>query len=266
MSDNKTTLQTFFSALRKRDFETMVECYHSEVVYTDPVFPELVGRRACAMWKLVCRKGIGLRISYSEIEASEIEGSARWEAAYTYLPTNRRVEKKVMARFEFADGKITRHTDTFDFDAWIKMAFGWKAVLFGRGASLKERERARALRELEQIAGGYNLAPSRQFEMYPRRPEPELEIDEYDDSDPYACMAAPAVETKWDRYVGTVEACGDSGELDLLYGESAANVMTALFDLWLENRREGNRALAAWAAREAERLGDDRLVGYDERN
>jgi hypothetical protein len=41
------------------------------------------------------------------------------------------VHNKIDAEFEFKDGKITKHTDTFDFWKWSRQALGAVGLLMG---------------------------------------------------------------------------------------------------------------------------------------
>jgi ketosteroid isomerase-like protein len=124
-------IEKFYAAFSKRDAETMVSCYHEDIHFSDPVFHDLRGPRAGAMWKMLCERATTLTIEYSGIDADEKTGKAHWEARYDFTATNRKVHNVIDARFEFADGKIIRHADTFDLWRWAGMALGPKGKLLG---------------------------------------------------------------------------------------------------------------------------------------
>lgn len=63
--------------------------------------------------------------------ADDRTGRAHWDARYDFSATGRKVWNRIDARFEFADGKIIRHTDTFDLWKWAGMALGLKGKLLG---------------------------------------------------------------------------------------------------------------------------------------
>lgn len=105
----------------------------------------------------------------------------------------------------------------------------------------------------------------------PTRPEPpKLEEEDYDDGDPYSCMAAGAagVEMKNPNYpylLGQAFENGNQAQVQELIERDIASVKTALWDLW--NRGRNYRSFhneGKWAAKQMELLGDSSLVDYDE--
>ena len=52
------------------------------------------------------------------------KGSADWTADYLFSKTGRQVFNEIHAEFEFKDGKIFRHHDTFDIWKWSRQALG----------------------------------------------------------------------------------------------------------------------------------------------
>lgn len=100
----------------------------------------------------------------------------------------------------------------------------------------------------------------------PARPRPSEKITDYDDGDPYSCIAAGVQEEKLQRDLqARVEQCfGASGNLEFLIHLDQTSVKTALYDIWNQQREPGgNRALADWAAQQMAALGDSSLVEYD---
>jgi ketosteroid isomerase-like protein len=137
--DNKELLTKFYSAFKKKDYKTMGECYHSEIVFNDPAFGTLKGKRASDMWEMLCVSGKDLTMEYSGIEANEETGKAHWEADYTFSATKRKVHNIIDASFEFKDGKIIRHTDSFSFKDWSRQAFGIFGVIIGGSSFLQKK-------------------------------------------------------------------------------------------------------------------------------
>jgi hypothetical protein len=109
----------------------MVACYASDVQFSDPVFPALKGDQARAMWRMLCARGKDLRIEFGEVRAGDHTGTAHWEAWYTFSGTGKPVHNVIEARFTFANGLITTHTDSFDLYRWSRQALGLKGVLLG---------------------------------------------------------------------------------------------------------------------------------------
>lgn len=130
MHPNAALIKRFYRALQARDAAGMAECYGSGIRFEDPVFT-LEGPDAAAMWRMLCERGRDLRIEYSDVRASDTEGSARWQAWYTFSATGRPVHNDIRASFRFQDGKIVEHVDRFDFHRWASQALGLKGVLLG---------------------------------------------------------------------------------------------------------------------------------------
>ena len=126
----------------------MAQCYHPEAVFGDPAFPRLEGDRIAAMWRMLCLRGKDLQLEFSDVEADDVSGSAKWEAIYTFAPTRRKCHNRITASFEFRDGKIIRHRDSFDFYRWTRMALGPVGYLLGWTGFLKNKVRRQAAAQL----------------------------------------------------------------------------------------------------------------------
>jgi hypothetical protein len=75
---------------------------------------------------------------------------------YIFSATGRRVINRIHAEFEFKDGKIYRHTDSFDLHKWAAQAMGFKGKLLG-GTSFFRKKVQKTARE------GLNRYISRNF-------------------------------------------------------------------------------------------------------
>ncbi|MBX3162706.1 MAG: nuclear transport factor 2 family protein [Deltaproteobacteria bacterium] len=157
MHPNARTIETFYEAFGRRDAAGMIACYHADVWFSDPAFGDLRGPRAGAMWKMLCERATSLEIVASGISADDAVGRAHWEAKYEFSATGRNVHNKIDAAFEFRDGKIIRHADTFDLWRWAGMALGPKGKLLGWLPPVKAAIRKQArkgLAQYEASAGG----------------------------------------------------------------------------------------------------------------
>jgi hypothetical protein len=83
------------------------------------------------------------------VVADDQRGSAHWEATYTFSKTGRQVLNIIDAAFEFKDGKIVRHTDSFNFWRWAGQALGPVGKLFGWAPPLKRAVGKEAMRGLD---------------------------------------------------------------------------------------------------------------------
>ncbi len=138
-------IRKFYSAFADHDAEGMIACYHKDVAFTDPCIGTLRGTEAGNMWRmLVERGGDDLIIIFSNVKADDRKGSAYWEAIYNFSSTNRKVHNKIMARFEFRDGLIEKHTDDFDFWKWSGMALGIPGLLLGWTGFFRSKFQSRA--------------------------------------------------------------------------------------------------------------------------
>ena len=150
MNPNEALIRRFYEAFAVRDAEGMAACYHPEVVFSDEVFVDLRGPRAAAMWQMLCERGKDLVVTFSDVEAGDQTGSARWEAVYTFTATGRKVHNRIAARFRFQDGKISEHRDRFDFWAWSRQALGPVGWLLGWSPIVKNKVRRTAGGQLER--------------------------------------------------------------------------------------------------------------------
>lgn len=139
----------FYDAFQRRDAAGMAACYHPEVRFSDPAFPDLAGPRAAAMWAMLVARGRDLRLEVSGITADDITGRAHWEAHYTFSATARRVHNVIDAEFAFRDGLIVRHVDRFSFWRWARQALGPAGLLLGWTPFLRRKVQAQAARGLD---------------------------------------------------------------------------------------------------------------------
>jgi ketosteroid isomerase-like protein len=146
---NEDVIKDFYTAFSKRDAETMAAQYHEKIHFSDPVFPDLDGPQAGAMWAMLCERGKDLEITFGGVEADDTSGKARWEAHYTFSATGNKVHNIIDATFRFEDGKIIDHKDQFDLYKWSKQALGVKGLLLGWAPPVQNAVRAQAAKGLE---------------------------------------------------------------------------------------------------------------------
>ncbi|MCB8985309.1 MAG: nuclear transport factor 2 family protein [Ardenticatenaceae bacterium] len=147
---NQQLIETFYTAFQQRDHTRMNACYHPEVHFSDPVFQDLHGRRAQAMWHMLCARGTDLQITFNAVQADGRSGHAHWEAAYTFS-TGRPVHNVIDAAFQFQDGLIIRHQDQFDLWRWTRMALGPTGLFLGWTPMVQQKVRATAVAGLDKF-------------------------------------------------------------------------------------------------------------------
>jgi hypothetical protein len=126
----------------------MISCYHDEIQFEDPAFGLLKGEDAKKMWRVLMKRSNGqIKITFSDVQADEKKGNANWRAEYLFSQTGRNVVNVISARFEFRDGKIIKHTDTFNLWKWSRQALGLSGYLLGWTSFMQKkiRERSRKL-------------------------------------------------------------------------------------------------------------------------
>ncbi len=147
-SAHAALIERFYAALGRRDAQTMVDCYHRDATFGDPVFPALDRDGVAAMWRMLCARGKDLAVTATAIRADATSGSAHWTARYTYSASGRFVVNEIDAAFEFRDGLIVRHRDRFDLRRWLARALGPKGALLGWLPPVQRATRERAAKAL----------------------------------------------------------------------------------------------------------------------
>lgn len=148
---NESLIERFYAALASRDGAAMAACYAPDARFADPVFPDLRGSRAGAMWRMLTAQGKDLQVELLGREADAERGSARWRARYTFSQTGRPIVNDVRASFRFAEGLISEHDDEFDFHRWARQALGPPGLLLGWTPLIRFAVRRRAAAALAEF-------------------------------------------------------------------------------------------------------------------
>jgi ketosteroid isomerase-like protein len=127
---NQALIEHFFASFAKRDGAAMAACYAPDAHFADPIF-ELDGAAIGGMWSMFCDRGHDLAISWRDVRTDVDNGSAHWDARYTFSLTGRKVHNRIAAAFTFRDGKFASHRDSFDLWRWSRMALGPKGAVLG---------------------------------------------------------------------------------------------------------------------------------------
>ena len=151
MHPNEELIQGFYSAFAEGDHATMAAAYADDAVFQDPVFGELDAESVRAMWKMFCTSGNDIDLSFGDVIADDVAGSAKWEARYKFPKTGRDVHNKIAARFTFRDGLIVRHDDSFDLYRWTRMALGPPGIVLGWSPLVQKKVRAQARSQLARF-------------------------------------------------------------------------------------------------------------------
>jgi ketosteroid isomerase-like protein len=144
MGAEQQLIETFYGSFADGDGDGMERCYHPDVRFGDPAFPDLHGPEVMKMWRMLLSRADDLEISLGEHTADGRAGSAHWTATYTFSRTGRYVINEIDASFRFSDGLIIEHNDSFDFWKWSRMALGTPGVLLGWSPMLKKKVQAQS--------------------------------------------------------------------------------------------------------------------------
>jgi ketosteroid isomerase-like protein len=150
--NNSELITQFYQSFANKDVEGMVSCYHDEIEFEDPAFGLLKSDDAKKMWRMLMKRSKGeIVVTFSNVKADEKYGSANWKAVYVFAQTGRNVVNEISAQFEFRDGKIFRHKDTFSMWKWSRQALGLPGYLLGWSGFMKKKIQKRTRRLLDNF-------------------------------------------------------------------------------------------------------------------
>lgn len=153
-SENIELIHNFYNAFANANAEEMVACYDDNISFEDPAFGILRGNDAKNMWRMLIDRSKGnIKINFRNVMANETSGSADWVAEYVFGQTGRKVINSIHAQFEFKNGRIIKHNDSFDFWKWTQQAFGIKGYLLGWTGFMRNKIREGALEGLKKFSG-----------------------------------------------------------------------------------------------------------------
>jgi ketosteroid isomerase-like protein len=135
-------IERFYGAFDRHDGDTMAALYAPDAHFHDPVFGDLSGTEAGAMWRMLTSRAEDLRVELADHSSDGDTGTARWIAHYTFTQTGRPVVNDIRASFRFADGLIADHRDDFDFTKWARQAIGPLGWLPPVRAQVRKKARA----------------------------------------------------------------------------------------------------------------------------
>lgn len=151
MNDNEKLIQHFYESFKNKDYKAMQTCYADNATFSDAAFQNLNSAQVKAMWEMLIKRGKDLELRFQNIKADEKTGSAEWIANYTFSQTGNKVENHIKANFEFENGKIVKHIDSFDFYKWSSQALGLSGKLLGWTSFLQKQVQQKALKSLEEF-------------------------------------------------------------------------------------------------------------------
>lgn len=151
MHPNERLIHGFYTCFQQLDANGMVECYAPDIEFSDPVFPHLEGKEAGAMWHMLGARAKKFTLTFRDVNANDARGSAHWEATYLFSKTGRLVTNIIDSKFEFRNGLIVRHVDSFNFWRWSRQALGMTGLLMGWTPMVRNAVQEEARRGLDQF-------------------------------------------------------------------------------------------------------------------
>jgi SnoaL-like domain len=149
MHPHEELIEQFYTCFQQKDPAGMAACYHPDAVFSDPIFQTLKRERAVAMWQMLLGRAKDMKVIFSAIQADEQQGTAHWDAHYTYSATGHKVHNVVDASFRFQDGLILVHQDSFDLTKWAAQALGTSGRLLGWTPFMQQAIRSNAAKGLD---------------------------------------------------------------------------------------------------------------------
>ena len=137
MHRNQTTLNNFYQAFSQLDPDGMAACYADSAQFADEAFTLRGKREVMGMWRMLCAatqagNRADWRLQWQDVQASESDGQAHWQAHYRFSSTRRMVHNRIEGRFTFDEqGRILTHHDRFNFWRWSWMALGVPGLVLG---------------------------------------------------------------------------------------------------------------------------------------
>lgn len=151
MDSHHQLIEKFYTSFQQLKWQGMVDCYHEEVIFYDPVFENLDARKAKAMWEMLCTGAKDFSLEFSDIKVDEEYGTCNWKATYIFSKTGRKVVNSIKAHFKFHEGKIVEHMDAFDLWKWSRQALGVSGWLLGWSPIVHNKIRTMAKANLEKF-------------------------------------------------------------------------------------------------------------------
>ncbi|MFM8584600.1 MAG: nuclear transport factor 2 family protein, partial [Planctomycetaceae bacterium] len=141
-------IRRYFGCLACGDYVGMQACLDPKVEFRDLGF-DLRGKEAVGlMWRMICTRQTGIRVSVRDIRWEQGEWLARWECQYDFAAdanaTPRAVHNKIDAHFQFdkESGLIVQHHDKAEFWPWFEQAMGPKGKALHLVDMLEDATRA----------------------------------------------------------------------------------------------------------------------------
>ena len=148
-------IRRFYDAFDRHDGDAMAACYSADAHFWDPVFGDLDGTQAGAMWRMLTGRSDDLRVELVEQSSTDAAGTARAIARYTFTQTGRPVVNEIHSTFTFRDGLIADQRDEFDFTKWARQAIGLPGLL----PPVRQKIRKRARASLDDYIARAGTAP-----------------------------------------------------------------------------------------------------------
>lgn len=151
ITQNEELITTFYTAFQQKNVPVMQASYADNAVFNDAVFKNLSAREVRGMWAMLVGGSKDMQLTFSNVKGTEQGGSADWVATYTFSKTGKKVINRIHAEFVIEDGKITKHTDDFNFYKWAKQSLGTTGLLLGWTSTVKNKVMETAKNNLDNF-------------------------------------------------------------------------------------------------------------------
>lgn len=151
MNPHEQLITKFYTCFQNKDYKGMQECYAPNAQFNDAAFVGLNAEQVKSMWEMLIKTGKDMQLSFGNIKGDVSGCDAEWTAVYTFSKTGRKVTNHIKARFEIEDGKIVKHTDSFNFYSWAKQTFGFAGLLIGWTSFFQKKVQSTAKESLDKF-------------------------------------------------------------------------------------------------------------------
>ncbi|MGE3862455.1 MAG: nuclear transport factor 2 family protein [Burkholderiaceae bacterium] len=148
---SEPVIRAFYDAFARLDAAAMTAVYHPQISFSDPVFPDLRGEQAGAMWRMLsaaAARSNQFELDYQIAYCDERKALVRWRADYRYAG-GRKVRNSVLSTLTIWDQAIVRHVDEFPFWRWSRQALGATGWLCGWAPPYRRAVQRAARRQLD---------------------------------------------------------------------------------------------------------------------
>ena len=139
----------FFASLKSKNIENLKKIYHTQIMYSDPLYGLLHNEDVFKRWQFFCNENKIENIEILDIKEYDHEyAMAHWDCTFYYGITHKKVTLSIKSFFKIENNVITEQSDAYRLSKFISQAYGIKGLLFGWIKFMQHRVKRTALKNL----------------------------------------------------------------------------------------------------------------------